>query len=68
MLQRFIDFKNACDSVGREVFYNILIEFKLVRLINMCLNETYGRVRVGNHLSDVFPIRNGLKQVDALSY
>jgi hypothetical protein len=39
----------------------------LVRLINMCLNETFGRVRVGKHLSDLFPIRNGLKQGDALS-
>jgi len=40
---------------------------KLVRLINMCLNETFSRVRVGKHLFDVFPISNGLKQVDALS-
>jgi len=41
--------------------YNILIEFdipmKLVRLIKMCLNETYSRNRVGKHLSDMFPIR-----------
>jgi hypothetical protein len=48
--------------------YNILIEFgirlKLVRLIKMCLNETYSRVRVGKHLSDRFPIKNGLKQGD----
>jgi hypothetical protein len=38
-------------AVRREVLYNILIEFgvplKLVRLIKMCLNETYGKVRVG---------------------
>ena len=27
----------------------------------------YSRVRVGKHLSDMFPIRNGLKQGDALS-
>ena len=27
----------------------------------MCLNETYSRVRVGKHLSDMFPIKNGLK-------
>ena len=33
----------------------------------MCLTETYSRVRVGKCLSDVFPIRNGLKQGDALS-
>ena len=51
--------------------YNILIEFgvpqKLVRLIKMCLTETYSRVRVRKNLSDMFPIRNGLKQGDALS-
>jgi hypothetical protein len=40
---------------------------KLVRLIKMCLTETYSRVRVGKHLSDMFPIKNGLKQGDALS-
>ena len=33
----------------------------------MCLTETYSTVRVGKHLSDRFPIRNGLKQGDALS-
>ena len=49
--------------------YNIFIEFgipmKLVMLIKMCLTETYSRV--GKNLSDMFPIRNGLKQEDALS-
>ena len=70
MHQVFIDFKKAYDSVRREVLYNILIEFgitmKLVRLIKMCLTETYSRVLVGKHLSDMFPIRNGFKQGDAL--
>ena len=51
--------------------YNILIEFgipmKLVRIIKMCLNETYSRVRVGKQLSDMFLVENGLKQGDALS-
>jgi len=69
--QLFIDFKKAYDSVRREVLYNILIEFgipkKLARLIKMCLTETYSRVRVGKNLSDMFPIRNVLKQGDALS-
>jgi hypothetical protein len=45
--------------------YNILIEFgipmKLARLIKMCLNETYSKVRIRKHLSDSFPIQNGLK-------
>jgi hypothetical protein len=66
--QLFVDFKKAYDSVRREVLYNILIEFgipmKLVRLIK---NETYSKVRIGKHLSDNFPIQNGLKEGDALS-
>ncbi|KAJ4436467.1 hypothetical protein ANN_16498, partial [Periplaneta americana] len=69
--QLFIDFKKAYDSIKREVLYDILIEFgipkKLVRLIKMCLSETYRRVRIGQFLSDAFPIHCGLKQGDALS-
>jgi hypothetical protein len=69
----FIEFKKAYDSVRREVLYsyNILIEsgipMKLVRQIKMSLTAMYSTVRVGNHLSDMFPITNGLKQGDALS-
>ena len=70
MQKLFIDFKKAYDLVRREVWYNILIEFgiplTLVRLIKKCVNETYSRVQVGKHLSDKFPIRNGLKQGGAL--
>jgi hypothetical protein len=33
----------------------------------MYLNETYSKVRIGKHLSDSFPIQNGLQQEDALS-
>jgi hypothetical protein len=33
----------------------------------MCLNETYSKIRKGKHLSDIFPIQNGIKQGDALS-
>jgi len=42
--------------------YNIRSEFsipvKLLRLIKVCLYETYGRVSVGKDLSDKFPIKN----------
>jgi hypothetical protein len=33
----------------------------------MCFNKTYSEVRIGKHLSDAFPIQNGLKQGDTLS-
>jgi hypothetical protein len=59
--QLFIDFEKADDSVRREVLYNILVEFgiprKLVRLIKMCLTETYSRVWVGKHLLTCFLLR-----------
>ena len=44
---------------------NVLIEFgipmKLVRLIKICLNETCSRDRIDKDLSDMFPVKNGLK-------
>jgi hypothetical protein len=66
VLSVFIHFQKDCVSVRSEVLYNILTEFgipmKLVRLIKMCLTETYSRVRVSKNLTAMFPIRNGLKQ------
>jgi len=35
---------------------------KLVKIIKMCLNATYSTVWVGKNFSDMFPIKNGLKQ------
>ena len=50
--------------------YNILTEsgilIKLITLIKMYLNETCSRIQEGKHLSDMFPIRNGLKQGGAV--
>jgi hypothetical protein len=64
--QLFIDFKKAYYSARRELLYNILTEFgipmKLVRLIKMCLNEAYSKVRIGTHLSDRFLIQTVVKQ------
>ena len=68
MHQLFVDRKKAYDSGRMEVLYNILIEFgipmKLVRLMKMCLNETYSNVRVGKHMSEMFPIEKVLKEGD----
>jgi hypothetical protein len=51
--QLFMDFKKAYDS-DRAALYNILIEFgipkKMVRLMKMCLTETYSRVRMGKNV------------------
>lgn len=51
---------------GRRGLYNILIEFvvpiKLVRLMEMCLNES-----IQGPGRQIFPVKNGLKQGDALS-
>jgi hypothetical protein len=54
------------DSTETEVLYNTPLEFgltkKLLRIIKMY--ETSGKVRVSEHLSDKFPLQNGLKQRD----
>jgi hypothetical protein len=59
VLQLFIHFKKAYDSVKSEALFNILLEFdvpkELIRLIKMCLNETYTKVHTGKLLSDEFP-------------
>jgi hypothetical protein len=59
------------NQLKEQFFYSILLEFsirkKLVRLIKVCLNETYSKARIDKLLCDKFPIQNGLKQGDALS-
>jgi hypothetical protein len=39
----------------------------MISLARVCLNETYSGVRVGKYLSDMFAIKNGFKQGNALS-
>jgi hypothetical protein len=67
--QLLIDFEKAYESVRSELC-NILTEFgipmKLVRLINMCLNEAYIKMRIGKNLSNAPTVQDGLKQGDAL--
>jgi hypothetical protein len=49
------------NSNRSEVLYNILIECgvptKIFRLIEMCLNEMYSKVRIDKYLSDSFPVQ-----------
>jgi hypothetical protein len=40
---------------------------KLVKLMKICLNETYSKAQVGKYMSDMLPIKNNLNQGDALS-
>jgi hypothetical protein len=68
--QLFIDIKKVYETVRREVVYNIPNEIGIpvkLDVIKMCLNEWYIRVWVAKHLSDMFPIRNALKQGHAIS-
>jgi hypothetical protein len=62
ILEKKWEHNETVHSAGRGVLYSILIEFgvplKLVRLIKMCLNETYSKVLIGNCLSHNFPIQN----------
>jgi hypothetical protein len=52
--QLFMDFNKAYNLLRNDVLYNILFEFgipmKLLRLIRLCLTETYSRVRVGKNI------------------
>ena len=63
--QLVTDFRRTHYSVGSEFLINILTEFgipkEIVGLIKMYLNEAYNTVRVGKHLSDMVPIKNGWK-------
>lgn len=42
-----------------------VIPMELVRLTEMCLNETHLKIHTSKHMSGVFPTQYGLKQGDA---
>ncbi len=71
MHKLFLDFKKAYDSIKRSKMYQILVFLgipkKLVKLIQVCLNGSTGRVRVGGNISEPFLIRDGLKQGNEMS-
>ena len=68
----FIDYKQAYDSINREVLWDTLITFgipaKIVKMIKLCMNKTRCKVRFNQHnISDEFEVKTGLRQGDALS-
>src|SRR6201999_1518719 len=66
--QLFVDFKQAYDSLDRNVFFSIMEEFcipmKLIRLTKATLMDTKCRILIQNSLSDPFDIDTGFKQGD----
>jgi hypothetical protein len=71
LAQQFTGFKNAYDSVRREVLYNIPTEFgipmTLVTRIKLSFKETCSKIYIGKYLSDEFSVQTGPKQGHALS-
>jgi hypothetical protein len=67
----FTDFTEAFDSVNREKLLEIMYEYgiskKLIHLVEMSLNTTKAKVKVGNNLSEEFEFNKGVKQGDGLS-
>jgi len=66
----YADFKQAYDSINREQLWitirNFGIPDKLVRLIQICNEQTYCKVRFLEELSTIFECKIGLRQGDAL--
>src|ERR1700744_6230282 len=69
--QLFVDFKQAYDSIIRNVLFNIMEEFgipsKLIRLTKATLTDTKCKILIQGQLSDTFNIDTGLRQGDGLS-
>jgi sorting nexin-29 len=65
----FVDFKQAYDSIDREILWTRTfgIPRKLVRLVEICNQQTYCKVRFMGETSEAFECKTGLKQGNALS-
>src|ERR1700755_2387713 len=67
----FVDFKQAYDSIRRNIIFNIMEEFgiprKLIRLTKGTLTATKCKILIQGALSDPFDIDTGLRQGDRLS-
>jgi hypothetical protein len=67
----FVDFKQAFDSVNRkkliEAMNKMRILHKIIIMVEMTMNHTKARVKIGNKLSETFEFSIGVKQGDGLS-
>jgi len=48
-------------------FNEFFVPMKLVRIVKMCLNGAYRKVRIREYLSNAFRIQNGLEQGSAFN-
>ena len=67
----FVNLKKASDSFTKEFLYIVLpysyARMKLLCITKIRLNETYSKISGDKYFSDRFPIKNDLKEEDALS-
>lgn len=67
----FIDFRQAFDSVNGEKLFEIMYEYgiarKLIHLIQISINNTEAKVKVGNKLGKEFEFNKEVRQGDGLS-
>jgi sorting nexin-29 len=67
----FVNLKQVFDSVNRkkltEVMNKMRISHKIIRMVEMTMNHTKARVKIGNKLCETFEFSVGVKQEDGLS-
>jgi sorting nexin-29 len=64
----FVDFKQAFDSVNRkklmEAMNKMRITHKIIRMVEIKMNHTKTKVKIGNKLSETLEFSVGVKQGD----